>query len=123
MMLNPGWHKTKSERLVADELSCDFGDEVLINFLRKLDQRRPWRVFSIEGQVGDTEVREVDASPFTRPCGMQGFHGLRNVLVIFVLEFPYCTLLIGIHGFPQSEHGRQLLVVSGRQLKELQNTL
>jgi hypothetical protein len=54
---------------------------------------------------------------------MQGFHGLWNVLVILMLEFPYGTLIIGIHGFPHSEHGRQLLIISGPQLKELQNTL
>jgi hypothetical protein len=113
MMLNPGWYKTKSERLVAVELSCDFGDKFLVNFLRELNHRWPWGVFSLEGQIGDTEVREVDSSPFTRPCGIQGFYRLKDVLVVLVLELPYYTLLFSIHGVPQSEYSGPLLIVSG----------
>jgi len=124
VVLNPSWYRTKSEILAAFQLGSYFGDEILINFIREADQRRLWRIFDLERQLAwDTKVREVDPSPFTRPCGIQGFHGLRNVPVTCILKFPYGTLLVGIHGFPQSQHGRQLLIVSGRQLKVLQNTL
>jgi hypothetical protein len=54
---------------------------------------------------------------------MQGFDSPWNVFVIFIFKFPYCALLNFVHRFPESKQDWQLLIISGRQMKKLQDAL